>query len=89
MKGKERTAYHILAPGESIAIPAFIFHRFRVISSGLVTEVYWPEKKHHKVSFDDIDRLDVGGADDRSEIMALLHSKVPDPVESGEGFGRV
>ena len=50
----------ILVPGETCSIPSGVLHRFQVLESGRVIEVYWPDRGG-VVRHDDIDRLDVGG----------------------------
>ncbi len=53
---------HIIERGESAFVEAGTFHRFEVIESGTVIEVYGPgEGLDPKVSIDDIDRLNQGG----------------------------
>jgi mannose-6-phosphate isomerase-like protein (cupin superfamily) len=52
----------ILLSGHSLNVPARIPHRFRVIDSGKLIEVYQPTQG--KVSLDDIVRFDVGGVDE-------------------------
>jgi mannose-6-phosphate isomerase-like protein (cupin superfamily) len=49
-----------LVPGESHTVPSGILHRFRVLESGEVIEVYWPDRGGI-VLLDDIQRLDEGG----------------------------
>lgn len=50
----------ILTPGSSHFVPSQVWHRFKVIESGKMVEVYWPDRGG-LVSFDDIERLDEGG----------------------------
>jgi len=47
-----------LGPGETTAVPSRHLHRFKVLESGQVVEVYWPDAK---VEQTDIVRLDEGG----------------------------
>jgi quercetin dioxygenase-like cupin family protein len=47
-----------LNPGDVHDVNAGIVHKFDVIESGIVVEVYWPAIG---VSFKDIKRLDIGG----------------------------
>jgi len=49
-----------LCSGEVLVVPSGVLHRFRVVESGHVVEVYWPDMG---VDLDDIERLDVGGPD--------------------------
>lgn len=49
-----------LAPSDSYTVPSGVLHRFQVVKSGQVIEVYHPDKGG-KVLLDDIVRLDVGG----------------------------
>ena len=58
----ERTTKMIL-PGEVYIVPSGMWHRFRVLESGKVVEVYWPDRGGI-VKLDDIVRADVGGKDD-------------------------
>jgi len=51
----------MLGPGSSYVVPSGILHRFRVIESGMMVEVYWPDVEGGKVRSDDIERLDTGG----------------------------
>jgi len=55
-----------LNPGESYTVISRIPHRFRVKESGVVIEVYWPDRPDGKVLLDDIVRFNVGGVDDGS-----------------------
>ncbi len=49
-----------LQTGESIMVPSTYYHRFRVIESGEVVEIYWGDRGG-AVHIDDIVRLDEGG----------------------------
>ena len=49
-----------LYPMDSTTVPSGQLHRFKVLESGTVIEVYFPDKGG-KVDLDDIERLDVGG----------------------------
>lgn len=51
-----------LIPGRSHTVPSGVLHRFRVVKSGEVIEVYWPDNGG-VVRLDDIERLDHGGID--------------------------
>ncbi len=51
----------ILEPGENCAVLDKIEHRFKVLESGQMVEVYWPSAIHKTVSLDDIVRIDEGG----------------------------
>ena len=53
----------ILEPGDTCSVPSGVYHRFRVIESGKIIEVYWPDRGG-VVRHDDIERLDTGGPDD-------------------------
>jgi len=50
-----------LGPDEAFTVPSKILHRFRVLESGVVIEVYWPDVPGGKVRQDDIVRFDEGG----------------------------
>lgn len=54
---------HDLIGGMIHVVPSGVLHRFRVIESGHVVEVYWPDRPGGKVRMDDIKRLDIGGRD--------------------------
>jgi len=53
----------ILRPGQTYAIEAGIVHRFTVLRSGELLEVYWSKDLDSVVSINDIVRLDTGGPD--------------------------
>ena len=59
--GETEFSRHALLKGDVFDVPAGTFHRFNVIQSGVVVEVYWPETPDKTVRQDDIERLDVGG----------------------------
>ena len=50
-----------LNPGDVHDVEAGVVHRFEVIESGVVVEVYFPQRPTDRVSHDDIVRLDLGG----------------------------
>lgn len=56
-----------LGPGETHTISSGHVHRFRVLESGQLVEVYWPDVEDGQVRFDDIHRLDEGGMDTEEE----------------------
>lgn len=47
--------------GDVHDVEAGVVHRFEVIESGQVVEVYYPQRPIDRVSHDDIIRLDLGG----------------------------
>ncbi len=53
-----------LEAGQSHSVPSGVVHRFRVLESGEVVEIYWPDKDGGRVRIDDIERFDEGGRDD-------------------------
>lgn len=61
----------ILQPGNTHIVPSLIWHRFRVIASGRLIEVYWADAGG-TVSMDDIVRNDEGGKDDFDGLKELL-----------------
>lgn len=67
-KGKLR----ILNAGDVLSVPTFKVHRFRVVRSGRMVEVYYPPNEDCEVQQDDIIRLDVGGPDPVPEILSDL-----------------
>lgn len=58
-----------LRPGDGYTVPSGILHRFRVLKSGKVIEVYWPDKESVTVSIHDIVRLDEGGPDNEIDQL--------------------
>lgn len=71
-RGVDRTPdYHFLAEGDVHVVPTWVYHRFRVLQSGSLVEVYYPDDPDDAVRLDDIDRLDEGGADDVPELQQL------------------
>ena len=58
----------VLGPGNTLAVPALVTHRFRVLQSGRVVEVYWADRG--PVRQDDIVRQDEGGEDDWKPVPA-------------------
>lgn len=71
--GEGKPGHVVLNPGNVFTVPYKVVHRFRVLESGQVVEVYWPDPEGGKVRFDDINRLDEGGMD-------------VDPPEAQEGM---
>lgn len=51
----------VLSSGDDFTVQIGIWHRFEVLASGKIVEVYWPGKEGDVVSLDDIIRADVGG----------------------------
>lgn len=58
-----------LGPGDTVAVRSGVKHRFRVLRSGRVVEVYWPDVPGGEVRLDDICRLDEGGTDDSEAAL--------------------
>ncbi len=56
-----------LTPGKTCCVLDNVWHRFRVIESGRVVEVYW-SAPNGKVAVEDIRRFDVGGGFDMEEL---------------------
>lgn len=52
-----------LLPGQTYTVSSGVPHRFRVIDTGVVIEVYWPDMVGGAVLLDDIERFDEGGVD--------------------------
>jgi len=50
----------LLEPGDSYEVPSGVLHRFKVLESGDVVEIYHADRGGI-VSFEDIHRKDVGG----------------------------
>lgn len=63
-----------LGPGDTCTVPSGVPHRFRVLQSGRVVEVYWPDRGG-EVSMADIHRFDVGGEDDLAGLKGRLHAR--------------
>ncbi len=61
----------ILQPGQVHTVYSGVYHRFRVIASGKLVEVYWPDEGG-VVSMDDIVRHNEGGPDDFEELKKRL-----------------
>lgn len=53
-----------LTSGQAYTVPSRVPHRFRVIESGEVIEIYWSDIIGGSVRLDDIERFDEGGVDD-------------------------
>ena len=68
---KRPSTIRILRPGQIHTVHSSIYHRFRVISSGKLVEVYWPDEGG-VVKIDDIVRHDEGGPDDFEDLKELL-----------------
>ena len=62
---------HLLKPGDRLEVPSWCDHRFRVLESGHVTEVYWPAFDGI-VRLDDIVRRDVGRRDNLDILKEVL-----------------
>lgn len=67
--GPKRMA--LLLPGNTLAVPSGVWHRFRVVEDGEGNELYWPDRGG-AVSADDIYRWDQGGPDDLAELRREL-----------------
>jgi quercetin dioxygenase-like cupin family protein len=59
--GKDETSRKTLKAGDLTDVQAGVVHRFEVVESGIVVEVYWPATKFAEVMLTDIHRLDEGG----------------------------
>lgn len=74
----------VVTAGNSYSIHSRVRHRFRVIQSGWLVEVYWPDRLHGRVRLDDIERFDTGGPDDLDELRReLLARGIPWPLDHG------
>ena len=62
----------LLHPGDIITVSSRVWHRFRVLQSGRMVEVYWADRDDGKVRMDDIERDDIGGKDNLDELRAEL-----------------
>lgn len=59
--GREEVSRVSLGAGDVHDVEADVVHRFEVVESGIVVEVYFPARPGDRVSADDIKRLDIGG----------------------------
>ena len=64
----------ILRPGDSCTVPPDVLHRFSVLTSGKLIELYWP-RPQAAVRRDDIVREDVGGPFDEDKLRTLLYGR--------------
>lgn len=62
-RGRSYTTTYLCA-GDTYTVPAGTLHRFRVLVSGEVVEVYTPARPGCAVRLDDIQRIDEGGRDE-------------------------
>lgn len=62
---------YLLEPGNIYNVPSTFWHRFRVLESGFVVEVYWPDRGG-VCRADDIIRDDMGGPDDLVALKRRL-----------------
>lgn len=51
-----------LMSGDSLTVPSGKMHRFKVLESGTMIEVYFPDRTGYEVDINDIVRFDVGGS---------------------------
>lgn len=61
--------YGVLSSGSVYSVSTLVWHRFRVVQSGRMVEVYWNDRG--PVSQTDIIRVDQGCADDWEELTKL------------------
>lgn len=57
---------HRLREGDCLTVPSGVMHRFEVIRSGVVVEIYWPDRGG-ALRASDIQRVDEGGRILRNE----------------------
>jgi len=57
---REREERHRIKPGEAFDVPSQVVHRFEVVKSGVMIEIYWPDSGFIVIR-DDIERLEEGG----------------------------
>ncbi len=69
---EKRHELTILHPGEVCLVDVNRWHRFRVILSGRIVEVYYPTDEGRTVRIDDIVRWNVGSKDDLKDLEGLL-----------------
>ena len=61
----------LLEPGATLCVPSGMWHRFSVLESGQMTEVYWPDRGG-KVDIEDIQRFEVGGEFDLEALIEAI-----------------
>lgn len=71
-EGSQEPDMVLLGTGDVFTVPSGVLHRFRVLTDGRVTEVYWPDVEGGVCRYDDIEREDEGGEDDVEELKAEL-----------------
>lgn len=76
LDGEDLQDAYPVTVGEVYTVEPMVYHRFRVLSSGLMTEVYWPVEGGI-CDINDIDRLDVGGEDDIVDAKRVLAEYAP------------
>lgn len=59
--GEHEVSRTRMEAGDVHDVEAGIVHRFEVLESGVVVEVYFPQRPTDRVSHDDIIRFDLGG----------------------------
>jgi len=75
-EGSKRTL-NVLRAGDVFTVPSMQWHRFRVMESGRLVEVYWPDMGGG-VRMEDIVREDEGGSDDLEELKKEIMCLNPD-----------
>jgi mannose-6-phosphate isomerase-like protein (cupin superfamily) len=73
------TSLYYLRPGSTLVVPSGKWHRFVVMESGRLVEVYWPDEGG-VCSMDDIIRRDLGGP-------SSLNLSGDDDVVEGQDIG--
>ncbi len=79
--GEQLNVY--LPPGGVHIVDSNILHRFCVVKSGRVLEVYWPDADGGRVSIDDIEREDKGGVWREWKEFSDVRSRGPDNYLEG------
>ena len=71
-----RVTRNILRAGSTLYVCSRMWHRFLVMESGQMTEVYYPDRGG-KVDIHDIKRMDEGGSFNINETQKLLEKEPP------------
>jgi hypothetical protein len=73
----DNKVFNVLGRNDVLVVPSMIWHRFRVLRTGRMVEVYWADQGG-EVNKDDIIREDVGGLDDLEKLKEEILRACPD-----------
>lgn len=68
----EEPKLSVVRAGETLTVPTLVKHRFSVLETGRMIELYWQANLEHPVDIEDIVRDDVGGPCDLKELEVRL-----------------